>query len=232
MGPFRRVLVKFLIRWVRGALPMREHHKHAVILAWRQLRRAIIESAELAVERGWLTDVSSVWMLHHDELVEAPAANRSADWAQLRSHPTTRRDDHARFVTMSPPAVLLSTGEIPAMHDALAEGVLGGVPMSSGVVDGVVRVLRDRATETVMPGNILVAPFTDAAWTTLFVHARGVVLEACGMMSHGSEVAREYGIPAVVGVEGATTTFRTGQRVRVDGDTGIVSPVHADDRLP
>src|SRR6516164_2275181 len=75
------------------------------------------------------------------------------------------------------------------------------------------------------PGEVLVAPGTDPAWTPLFLSAGALVMEIGGMMSHGSVVAREYGIPAVVGVAGATQRLRTGQRVRVDGENGLVVPL-------
>ena len=90
------------------------------------------------------------------------------------------------------------------------------------MVEGVARVVLDPAKEVLEAGEILVAPFTDPGWTPLFVHARGLVMEVGGLMTHGSVVAREYGLPAVVGVDGATRRIRTGQRLRVDGDRGRV----------
>jgi len=236
-GPFgflRRPLVRFLIRRVRAFLGMREHHKYAAVVALTAARRAIQSAAELAVQRGLLQSPDSVWMLEFDELIdafEAPAGQQKEAFQRLRVLAAQRRVEHERFVPMFPPAVMMSTGEVPhmpALHGELPPGTLGGVPVSSGTVEGVARVLRDPAKETLLPGEILVAPFTDAAWTTLFVHAGGVVLEAGGAMSHGSVVAREYGIPAVVGVEGATTQLRTGQRIRVDGDSGLITPLDSD----
>ena len=90
------------------------------------------------------------------------------------------------------------------------------------MVEGVVHVIHDPQVETLEPGEILVAPFTDPGWTPLFINAGGLIMEVGGNLTHGSVVAREYGIPAVVGVRGATTTLQTGQRVRVDGNRGVI----------
>ena len=104
----------------------------------------------------------------------------------------------------------------------LPPGALPGTAASNGVVEGIARVVRDPDRETLHAGEILVAPFTDPGWTPLFVHASGVVTEVGGLMTHGAVVAREYGIPAVVSVEGATERIHSGQRIRVDGTRGFV----------
>jgi pyruvate,water dikinase len=120
---------------------------------------------------------------------------------------------------------MTSTGEIPVARHAGAgvpAGALPGTPVSAGVVEGVARVVHDPQHEALLPGEILVAPFTDPGWTPLFIHAAGLVMEVGGMMTHGSVVAREYGIPAVVGVIDATHLIHTGQRVRVHGDGGYI----------
>jgi len=91
-----------------------------------------------------------------------------------------------------------------------------------GVVEGIAHIIRDPQTESLSPGEILVAPFTDPGWTPLFISAVGLVTDVGGAMTHGSVVAREYGIPAVVGVADATTRIHTGQRIRVHGAAGYV----------
>ena len=101
-------------------------------------------------------------------------------------------------------------------------GALVGNPVSAGVVEGVAHVVHDPQRAQLQPGEILVAPFTDPGWTPLFINAAGLVMEIGGALAHGSVVAREYGIPAVVGVRDATTKIRTGQRLRVDGNRGVV----------
>jgi pyruvate,water dikinase len=122
------------------------------------------------------------------------------------------------------PRVLLSDGR--AFYEGLGaddgDGALSGSPVSPGVVEGVVRVVFDPRGAQLAPGEILVCPGTDPSWTPLFLAAGGLVMEVGGLMTHGSVVAREYGIPAVVGVHQATTRLRDGQRVRVDGTAGRV----------
>ena len=126
---------------------------------------------------------------------------------------------------MTPPRVITSEGEIVAArhdHANLPAGALAGSPVSAGVVEGVARVVLDPQSERLQPGEILVAPFTDPGWTPLFINAAGLVMETGGLMTHGSVVAREYGIPAVVAVPDATRIIRTGQRLRVHGSEGYV----------
>nr|MBC8444852.1 hypothetical protein [Chloroflexota bacterium] len=121
---------------------------------------------------------------------------------------------------------LLSDGqafyESVAAPDERDQSVLRGDPVSPGVVEGVVRVVTDPRAAQLVPGEILVCPGTDPSWTPLFLAAGGLVMEVGGMMTHGAVVAREYGLPAVVGVHEATQRLRTGQRVRVDGSSGQV----------
>jgi pyruvate,water dikinase len=124
------------------------------------------------------------------------------------------------------PRLLLNDG--CAFYDGLHipqegdENGLRGSPVSPGVVEGPARVVFDPHTTRLQPGEILVCPGTDPAWTPLFLAAGGLVMEVGGMMTHGAVVAREYGIPAVVGVHQATTRLKTGQRLRVDGGSGVI----------
>jgi pyruvate,water dikinase len=104
-----------------------------------------------------------------------------------------------------------------------AANALSGTPASAGVVTGVARVIHDPVGAKLEPGEILVAPSTDPGWTPLFLTAGALVMEMGGANSHGAVVAREYGIPAVVGVAGAIASIQTGQRIVVDGSAGIIS---------
>lgn len=219
-GTVRRKIARFLIRRIRGYLAMREHHKFLFIVLLGKFRRAILEVGAEAVQRGLLEAPEDAFMLDPLELIDALDAEANRSVAALVS---SRREDHARFAELFPPAVMLSSGEIPALppRTDLPDGALAGTPVSSGVVEGTAKVLRDPASAILHPGEILVAPFTDAAWTTLFSHAGGVVLEAGGVMSHGSVIAREYGIPGVIAAE-ATRAIKSGDRIRVDGNRGIV----------
>jgi pyruvate,water dikinase len=123
------------------------------------------------------------------------------------------------------PRLLVSDGR--AFYEGLGSqtdtaDVITGSPVSPGVVEGVVHVVFDPHKSQLAPGEILVCPGTDPAWTPLFMAAGGLVTEVGGMMTHGSVVAREYGIPAVVGVHQATTRLKDGQRIRLDGTTGKI----------
>ena len=123
------------------------------------------------------------------------------------------------------PRLLLSDGTepVPAVDPRdVAEGALRGTPASSGTARGRARVILDPVGAHLEPGEILVAPSTDPGWTPLFLTAAGLVMEMGGAMSHGSVVAREYGIPAVVGVDSASLRIKTGQTIEVDGGRGVV----------
>jgi pyruvate,water dikinase len=126
------------------------------------------------------------------------------------------------------PRVLLSDGTEPEAAqrstDHHAEGTLVGSPASAGTVTGVARVILDPVGAHLEPGEILVAPSTDPGWTPLFLTAGGLVMEMGGANSHGAVVAREYGIPAVVGVPDATTRIIPGQQITVDGGSGTIVP--------
>ena len=124
-----------------------------------------------------------------------------------------------------PPRVLTSEGEAVTgsyRREHLPPGALAGLAVSAGTVEGRARVLFDMAQADLERGDILVTPFTDPAWTPLFVAIAGLVTEVGGLMTHGAVIAREYGLPAVVNVEGATRIIRDGQRIRVHGTDGYV----------
>jgi rifampicin phosphotransferase len=103
------------------------------------------------------------------------------------------------------------------------ENTLVGEAVSPGVIEGRAHVVLEPQSARLEPGDILVCPSTDPGWTPLFLTAGGLVMEIGGMITHGSVVAREYGIPAVVGVHEATTRIKTGQWIRVDGNRGHVT---------
>jgi len=123
------------------------------------------------------------------------------------------------------PRLLLSDGTEPeaALEAVRPDGALAGSPASTGTVTARARVVLDPVGAHLEPGEILVAPSTDPGWTPLFLTAGGLVMEMGGSNSHGAVVAREYGIPAVVGVPHATHKIETGQLITVDGAAGLVS---------
>lgn len=165
-----------------------------------------------------MDEPADVWLLSFEELIAYAETGALPDLAP-------RRERFARHQAIYPPRLVTSDGESPVVqHDAndLPLGALAGSAASTGVVEEIARVIRDPMREVLHKGEILVAPFTDPGWTPLFLNAAGLVMEVGGLMTHGSVVARKYGIPAVVCVPDATTRILTGQRVRVNGDRGFV----------
>jgi phosphohistidine swiveling domain-containing protein len=220
-----RPLVARCARAGRQLLAAREQPKLYGVRILARVRRLILEEAQALVRAGALSEVDDVWHLTLDELI----ALAEGSLPQARELVTQRRAEHQRHQRMFPPRVLTSDGEsVIARHSAAdaPEGAMIGTSASPGVVEGRARVVLDPSETVLVRGEILVAPFTDPGWTPLFAQAGGLVMEVGGQMTHGSVVAREYGIPAVVCVEGATRRIADGDRIRVDGDRGWVELIH------
>jgi len=210
-----------LVRAVRFGLGMREHPKYLIVRCLAELRAEILDTAAALVTRGRLQAIEDVWMLTIDELLDHLENPKPAD---LTSIIAERKQEQERARHQTPPLVVTSEGEVPELAPPkdLPPGALAGLGASAGVIEGVAHVVLDPASEVLHAGEILVAPYTDPGWTPLFVHAAGLVCDVGGMMTHGSVIAREYGIPAVVGTRDGTRRIVTGQRLRVDGSRGLV----------
>ncbi|MCZ7574824.1 MAG: PEP-utilizing enzyme [Ardenticatenaceae bacterium] len=222
-GRLKARLVRWMARRVRELAGLRESPKFTVIRILGIVRAGLLESSQALVAAGVLERADDLFFLHLAEL-RALAAGETGDWRALIAgrRATFARERRRRQV----PRVLLSDGQAlfggsGAPADT-GDGVIVGSPVSPGEVEGVVHVVFDPHGAQLAPGEILVCPGTDPAWTPLFLAAGGLVMEVGGLMTHGSVVAREYGIPAVVGVHHATTRLVTGQRVRVDGTSGRI----------
>jgi pyruvate,water dikinase len=183
----------------------------------------MLEVGRRLVERGALSAGDDVFNLTYDEVPEVLAGRATFDVADTVAR---RAAEYEKNLTITPPAVVVGRFDPnryePDPVDTEAT-TLTGMGASAGVVEGPARVILRSGTGGVKPGEILVAPFTDPGWTPYFVNAAGIVVDMGGMLSHGSIIAREYGIPAVVNVGPATKIIKTGQRLRVDGDTGVVT---------
>ncbi|MFC4591812.1 PEP/pyruvate-binding domain-containing protein [Sphaerisporangium corydalis] len=219
-GPLRRGIVRFALRRARELAGYREMPKNYLIVAVAAMRAQVAALGRELAEQGRLRSADDVFMLSLPEVRDALGGTVQRDLVELR-RATYERELRRRHV----PRVLLSDGTEPEAVGAAppAEGALTGTPASTGTVTGTARVVLDPVGAHLEPGEILVAPSTDPGWTPLFLTAGGLVMEMGGANSHGSVVAREYGIPAVVGVAHATARITTGQTITVDGTTGAVT---------
>jgi phosphohistidine swiveling domain-containing protein len=217
-GRPRGALVGFALRRARALAGLRELPKYYLVLLLAEARALLLPVGEELARAGRLDTAEDVFFL---ALPEVRRALRDTDQrAIVREHRAIHeRERHRRYV----PRLLLSDGTEP-VGDAAAPGVggLAGTPASAGTVTAQARVILDPTSAHLAPGEILVAPSTDPGWTPLFLTAGGLVMEMGGAMSHGAVVAREYGIPAIVGVAGATERIATGQRITIDGATGTI----------
>jgi pyruvate,water dikinase len=217
-GP-QRVVLRFLLRRVRQLSGLREQPKFQIMRVFA-LGHALIApvGADLA-KRGLLDTADDVFFLNLPELRRA-FAGEDLRKTVMEHREVYRREQGRRHI----PRVLLSDGtdaetELPASID----GGIRGTPASPGIARGIARVIRSPIGARLEPGEVLVAPSTDPGWTPLFLTAGALVMEMGGMMSHGAVVAREYGIPAVVGVPDATGRIASGEHVTVDGSAGTVA---------
>lgn len=209
-----------MIDRVRAFIGYREYPKYAKVCRFFAYRRALVEEAGRLVRAGVLDAPEDVFYLGFHELHDV-VRTQHAD----RSLIARRREAFRGYHALTPPRVLTSEGE--CLHgayrrDDLPEGALVGLAVSSGTVEGRARVVVDMEQADLAPGDILVTSCTDPSWTPLFVSIAGLVTEVGGLMTHGVVIAREYGLPAVVGVRDATRLIRDGQRIRVHGTDGYV----------
>ncbi|QWF80973.1 rifamycin-inactivating phosphotransferase [Amycolatopsis sp. CA-230715] len=209
-----------MIDRLRTYVGYREYPKYGMISRYFVYKRALLEEAERLVRDGVLDDREDIFFLRLQELHEV-ARTGKADHDLIRE----RKAAFKTYETLTPPRVLTSDGEALVgsyRREDAPEGALLGLPVSTGTVEGRARVVLDMADADLEAGDILVTAYTDPSWSPLFVTAAGLVTEVGGQMTHGAVVAREYGLPAVVGVPDATRLVEDGQRIRVDGTTGYV----------
>jgi len=205
---------------VRTFIGYREYPKYGMVSRYFVYKQALLDEAGRLVEAGVLREREEIFYLTFQELQDV-VRTREADDALIRR----RREEFASHESLRPPRVLTSDGEGlngSYRRDGVPAGALVGLPVSAGTVEGRARVVLDLAEADLEAGDILVTAYTDPSWTPLFVAVDGLVTEVGGVMTHGAVIAREYGLPAVVGVEGATRLIEDGQRIRVHGTDGYV----------
>jgi phosphohistidine swiveling domain-containing protein len=223
-NPLKRAVFSYLLVQAQQGAAFRENVKSEVVRYWGLLRKMALHLGQRFHEKGLLETPEDLFFL---ELEEVRLVARGKLDFDVRDIIARRRDEYDKNKSVTPPHVVVGTFDpenfTPEDVDADAD-VLTGMAVSPGRATGKARViLRADTNEHVLPGEILVAPFTDSAWAPYFVSAAAVVVDLGGMLSHGSILAREYGIPAVVNVGPATKIIRTGQTVQVDGTRGQVS---------
>ena len=215
-----------IARWaggrVRSLLGVRESPKFFAIRMMGLFRQTLLESGAEFVQAGKLDQADDLIYLTLAE-IQRFAAGEQQDWKALIAH--RRQLSQRELLRRQIPRLLLSDGR--AFYDGIKETgadgqAISGSPVSAGNVEGLVRVVLDPRQANLLPGEILICPGTDPSWTPLFLTAAGLIMEVGGMMTHGAVVAREYGIPAIVGVDQATQRLHTGQRILMDGSTGRI----------
>jgi pyruvate,water dikinase len=222
-NPIKRSIFSFCLHQARRGSLIRENMKNTAVRILAVMRNTLLAIDDKLRERGVLENKDDIFFLAIDEI--EPVRNGTAEF-DVRGILASRRREYERNLTITPPQIVVGKFDpdnfVPDHVDETAE-VLEGVAVSPGVVVGPARViLRASAQEKVLPGEILVAPFTDPGWTPYFIPAAAIVMDMGGILSHGSIVAREYGVPAVVDVGPATKIIKTGQTIQVNGDKGIV----------
>jgi pyruvate,water dikinase len=219
-GEQKAEAAKRMIDRVRTFIGYREYPKYGMVSRYFVYKQALLEEAERLVQAHVLREKEDIFYLTFQELHDVVRANHVDD--QLIHQ---RRDAFRMYQALTPPRVLTSDGEVIAgayRRDDVPTGALVGLPVSAGIIEGRARVIHDIAEADLEAGDILVTAFTDPSWSPLFVAISGLVTEVGGLMTHGAVIAREYGLPAVVGVEQATRLIRNGQRIRVNGTDGYV----------
>ncbi|MEP7370257.1 MAG: PEP-utilizing enzyme, partial [Dermatophilaceae bacterium] len=212
--------VKRMIDRVRAFIGYREYPKYGMISRYFVYKQALLDEAARLVQAHLLREKDDIFYLTFQELHDVVRTNHVDN--QLIRH---RKDAFGSYQALTPPRVLTSDGEAIAgtyRRDDLPASALAGLPVSAGTIEGRARVILDMAQADLEAGDILVTAYTDPSWTPLFVAIKGLVTEVGGLMTHGAVIAREYGLPAVVGVEHATRLIRDGQRIRVHGTDGYV----------
>lgn len=211
---------KRMISIIRNFIGYREYPKYGMINRYFVYKQALLKEAEKLVQAGVIHEKEDIYYLTFEELGEVVRTNK-LDYQII----SKRKDEYKLYEKLTPPRVITSDGEIIAgeyKRDNLPADAIVGVPVSSGVIEGRARVILNMEDAELEDGDILVTSFTDPSWTPLFVSIKGLVTEVGGLMTHGAVIAREYGLPAVVGVENATKLIKDGQRIRVHGTEGYL----------
>lgn len=205
---------------IRNFIGYREYPKYGMVSRYFVYKQALLKEAERLVQAGVIHEEEDIYYLTFQELHHVVRTNK-LDYNIV----SKRKNEYRLYEKLTPPRVITSDGEALSgkyRRENLPVGAIAGLPVSSGVVEGRARVILNMEDAALEDGDILVTSFTDPSWTPLFVSIKGLVTEVGGLMTHGAVIAREYGLPAVVGVENATKLIKDGQGIRVHGTEGFV----------
>jgi pyruvate,water dikinase len=211
---------KRMIDLIRNFSGYREYPKYSMVNRYFVYKQALLKEAKQLIQAKVIHEKEDIYYLSFEELREVVRTNK-VDYKIV----SKRKDEYKIYEKLKPPRVITSDGEIITgkyKRENLPAQAIVGLPVSSGVIEGRARVILKIQDVDLEYGDILVTPFTDPSWTPVFVSIKGLVTEVGGLMTHGAVIAREYGLPAVVGVENATRLIKDGQRIRVNGTDGYV----------
>lgn len=211
---------KRMIDLVRNFIGYREYPKYSIVNRYLVYKQALLKEAEQLVQASIIHEKEDIYYLSFEELYEV-VRSQALNYEIINK----RKNEYAVYEKLTPPRVITSDGEIIAgkyKRENLPANAILGLPVSSGVAEGRARVILTIEEADFEDGDILVTTFTDPSWTPLFVLIKGLITEVGGLMTHGAVIAREYGLPAVVGVENATRLIKDGQRIRVHGTEGYI----------
>lgn len=209
-----------MISRLRNFVGYREYPKYIMVGYYWVIKQALLKEASRLMQKGVIREKQDIYYLSFEELREVVRTNR-LNYSII----TKRKEEYEVYEKLTTPRIMTSEGEvISGEYDTgnIPKGALAGIPASSGIVEGRARVVLRMEDADLEEGDILVTAYTDPSWTPVFISIKGLVTEVGGMMTHGSVIAREYGLPAVVGVENATRLIKDGQRIRVNGVDGYV----------
>lgn len=214
---------KRMIDLIRNFIGYREYPKYGMVNRYFVYKKALLKEAEQLVKANVIHNKEDIYYLAFEELREVVRTNK-LDYQII----SKRKDEYKLYKKLTPPRVITSDGEIITgkyKRENLPAEAIVGIPVSSGVIEGRARVILNMEDADLEDGDILVTSFTDPGWTPLFVSIKGLVTEVGGVMTHGAVIAREYGLPAVVGVDNATKLIKDGQRIRVHGTEGYIETI-------
>ena len=222
-GQVKSAIIEHLLKIYRNTFGLREYPKYLMMTLFDIYRKKLLAIGNNLLTAKEFTDSKDVFWMSLEELHTILETKDASQFAKIIA---TRKAERHNFERIQPPRVLTESGEIvlapPAVGNESSANILRGTAVSTGVIVGRARIVFDPSAVQIETGDILVAPYTDPGWTPLFMSASALVTEIGGLMTHGTVVAREYGIPAVTCVENATTRISDGQMIRVDGGCGVV----------